>query len=120
MNMKLKGTQTEKNLQAAFAGESQARNKYTYFASKAKKEGFEPIIALDGQEALDKFEANKAELVMLLLDVMMPKIDGFTVCKNIRKISNSNLITPPFSVRKIISYPASNVAIHRVILVGHS
>ncbi len=37
------GTQTEKNLEAAFAGESQARNKYTYFASKAKKEGFEQI-----------------------------------------------------------------------------
>ncbi|MBR0463873.1 MAG: rubrerythrin family protein, partial [Clostridia bacterium] len=37
------GTQTEKNLQAAFAGESQARNKYTYFASKAKKDGFEQI-----------------------------------------------------------------------------
>ena len=40
------GTQTEKNLQAAFAGESQARNKYTYFASKAKKEGYEQISAL--------------------------------------------------------------------------
>lgn len=40
------GTQTEKNLQTAFAGESQARNKYTYFASKAKKEGFEQIAAL--------------------------------------------------------------------------
>ena len=40
------GTQTEKNLWAAFAGESQARNKYTYFASKAKKEGYEPIAAL--------------------------------------------------------------------------
>ncbi len=38
-----KGTQTEKNLMEAFAGESQARNKYTYFASKAKKEGFEQI-----------------------------------------------------------------------------
>ena len=42
----LKGTQTEKNLQAAFAGESQARNKYTYFASAAKKEGYEQISAL--------------------------------------------------------------------------
>lgn len=42
----IKGTQTEKNLQTAFAGESQARNKYTYFASKAKKEGFEQIAAL--------------------------------------------------------------------------
>ena len=39
-------TQTEKNLQAAFAGESQARNKYTYFASTAKKEGYEQIAAL--------------------------------------------------------------------------
>jgi rubrerythrin len=43
MDSKLKGTKTEKNLQAAFAGESQARNKYTYFASAAKKEGFEQI-----------------------------------------------------------------------------
>ena len=43
---KYAGTQTEKNLLAAFAGESQARNKYTYFASKAKKEGFEQISAL--------------------------------------------------------------------------
>ncbi|WP_318718497.1 rubrerythrin [Treponema sp.] len=43
---KYAGTQTEKNLQAAFAGESQARNKYTYFASVAKKEGYEQISAL--------------------------------------------------------------------------
>ena len=43
---KYSGTQTEKNLLEAFAGESQARNKYTYFASKAKKEGFEQIAAL--------------------------------------------------------------------------
>ncbi len=43
---KYAGTQTEKNLEAAFAGESQARNKYTYFASVAKKEGYEQISAL--------------------------------------------------------------------------
>ena len=43
---KYAGTQTEKNLEAAFAGESQARNKYTYFASTAKKEGFEQISTL--------------------------------------------------------------------------
>ena len=43
---KYTGTQTEKNLQAAFAGESQARNKYTYFASVAKKQGYEQIAAL--------------------------------------------------------------------------
>ena len=46
MANKYAGTQTEKNLQAAFAGESQARNKYTYFASAAKKEGFEQIAEL--------------------------------------------------------------------------
>lgn len=44
--MELKGSQTEKNLLAAFAGESQARNRYTYFASAARKEGFEQISAL--------------------------------------------------------------------------
>ena len=42
----LKGTKTEKNLMEAFAGESQARNKYTYFASKARKEGYEQIAAI--------------------------------------------------------------------------
>ncbi len=46
MANKYTGTQTEKNLMAAFSGESEARNKYTYFASKAKKEGFEQIAAL--------------------------------------------------------------------------
>lgn len=44
--MELKGSKTEKNLRAAFAGESEARNKYTYFASVAKKEGYEQIAAL--------------------------------------------------------------------------
>ena len=46
MANKYAGTQTEKNLAAAFAGESEARNKYTYFATKAKKEGYEQIAAL--------------------------------------------------------------------------
>ena len=44
--MDLKGSKTEANLMAAFAGESQARNKYTYYASKAKKEGYEQIAAI--------------------------------------------------------------------------
>ena len=47
--MELKGTKTEKNLMAAFAGESQARNKYTYFASVAKKEGYEQIAAISSR-----------------------------------------------------------------------
>ena len=44
--MELKGSKTEKNLQEAFAGESQARNKYTYFASKARKDGYEAIASI--------------------------------------------------------------------------
>ncbi|MGN0233055.1 MAG: rubrerythrin [Bacteroidaceae bacterium] len=46
MANKYSGTQTEKNLETAFAGESQARNKYTYYASRAKKDGFEQIAAI--------------------------------------------------------------------------
>lgn len=46
MKTKYSGTKTEKNLETAFAGESQARNKYTYFASKAKKDGYEQIAAI--------------------------------------------------------------------------
>ncbi len=55
----LKGTQTEKNLMAAFAGESQARNKYTYFASKAKKEGYEQIAAIFTETADNEKEHAK-------------------------------------------------------------
>ena len=57
--MDLKGSQTEKNLMAAFAGESQARNKYTYFASKAKKEGYEQIAAIFEETALNEKEHAK-------------------------------------------------------------
>lgn len=57
--MDLKGTKTEKNLQAAFAGESQARNKYTYFASVAKKEGYEQIAAIFEQTANNEKEHAK-------------------------------------------------------------
>ncbi|MCQ2083542.1 MAG: rubrerythrin family protein [Bacteroidaceae bacterium] len=59
MKTKYSGTQTEKNLEAAFAGESQARNKYTYFASKAKKEGFEQIAALFEETANNEKEHAK-------------------------------------------------------------
>jgi len=57
--MKLKGTKTEKNLLAAFAGESQARNRYTYFASAAKKEGFEQIAAIFQETADNEKEHAK-------------------------------------------------------------
>ncbi len=58
-NMDLKGTKTEKNLMAAFSGESEARNKYTYFASVAKKEGFEQIAAIFTETANNEKEHAK-------------------------------------------------------------
>lgn len=57
--MKLKGSKTESNLMAAFAGESQARNKYTYYASKAKKEGYEQIAAIFEETANNEKEHAK-------------------------------------------------------------
>ncbi len=57
--MELKGSKTEKNLMAAFAGESQARNKYTYFASVAKKEGYQQIAAIFEQTANNEKEHAK-------------------------------------------------------------
>ena len=57
--MELKGSKTEKNLWYAFAGESQARNKYDYFASKAKKEGYEQIAAIFQETALNEKEHAK-------------------------------------------------------------
>ena len=59
MSKDLKGTKTEANLWAAFAGESQARNKYTYYASKAKKEGFEQISELFTETANQEKEHAK-------------------------------------------------------------
>ena len=52
--MELKGSKTEKNLMTAFAGESQARNKYDYFASRAKKDGYEQIAAIFQETALNE------------------------------------------------------------------
>ena len=64
--MNLKGTETEKNLWTAFAGESQARNKYTYFARKAKKEGYEQIAAIFEETANN--EKEHAKMWFKLLD----------------------------------------------------
>ena len=64
--MELKGSKTEKNLMTAFAGESMARNKYTYFASTAKKEGYEQISAIFLETANN--EKEHAKLWFKLLD----------------------------------------------------
>ncbi len=63
--MELKGSQTEKNILTAFAGESQARNKYTYFATQAKKEGYEQIAAIFTETA-DQEKAHAKSLFKLL------------------------------------------------------
>jgi rubrerythrin len=63
--MKLEGSQTEKNLLAAFAGESQARNKYTYFASVARKEGYEQIAAIFEETAGNEKEHAEVEFKFL-------------------------------------------------------
>lgn len=59
----------------------------TILSGYAKKEGFEPVIALDGVEALDKYLQYENEIAVVLLDVMMPEIDGFEVCRCLRKES---------------------------------
>ncbi len=50
----------------------------------ARKEGFEPVVALDGEEALRQFDEYEPDIAMVLLDVMMPKVDGFEVCRRLR------------------------------------
>ena len=69
--MELKGSKTEKNLMEAFAGESQARNKYTYFASVAKKEGYEQIAAIF-QETADNEKEHAKIWFKLLHDGDVP------------------------------------------------
>jgi DNA-binding response OmpR family regulator len=56
----------------------------------AKKEGYEPVIARDGEDALEKFGQYAPDVI--LLDVMMPKVDGFEVCRRIRAVSNVPII----------------------------
>jgi rubrerythrin len=78
---KLKGTQTEKNLWAAFAGESQARNKYEYFAKEFKKAGYEQIAAIFQETANNEKEHAKREFKYLvklgdLKDHLQTAIDG--------------------------------------------
>ena len=75
--MELKGTKTEKNLMEAFAGESQARNKYTYFASMAKKEGYEQLAAIFEETAGNEKEHAKIWF-KLLCGGAIPDIPRFS------------------------------------------
>ncbi len=77
---KYAGTKTEANLMEAFAGESQARNKYTYFASKAKKEGFEEIAAIFEETANN--EKEHAKIWFKQLEGIGSTIDNLTAAAN--------------------------------------
>ena len=74
--LNLKGTKTEANLQTAFAGESQARNKYTYFASKAKKEGYEQIAAIFLETAENEKEHAKIWFKLLHDDAVPSTVEN--------------------------------------------
>jgi len=78
--MNLKGTKTEKNLMEAFAGESQARNKYTYYASKAKKEGYEQIAAIFEETAGNEKEHAKIWFKLLSGGEVPSTIDNLKDC----------------------------------------
>ena len=90
------GTQTEKNLEAAFAGESQARNKYTYFASRAKKDGYEQIAALFLKTADNEKEHAKmwfkeltesvTRLKTLMLQLTAKTMNGQICTRNLQKL----------------------------------
>ena len=95
-----------------------------------KKEGYETVCAFDGEEALSKWQSEKPDLI--LLDIMMPKLDGIEVCKKIRQSSNvpilmltaraeevdkvlglelgaDDYITKPFSVRELMARVKANI-----------
>ena len=76
--MELKGSKTEQNLMTAFAGESQARNKYTYYASKAKKEGYEQIAALFEETANNEKEHAKIWFKLLHGGEIPTTVDNLT------------------------------------------
>ena len=78
----LKGTKTEKNLMEAFAGESQARNKYTYFSSKAKKEGFEQIAAFFEETANNEKEHAKIWFKLLCGGEIPATVDNLQAAAN--------------------------------------
>ena len=80
--MELKGSKTEENLKTAFAGESQARNKYTYFASKAKKEGYEQIAAIFEETANNEKEHAKIWFKLLEGGAVKSTIENLEAAAN--------------------------------------
>ncbi len=80
--MELKGSKTEQNLMAAFAGESQARNKYTYYASKAKKEGYEQVAAIFEETANNEKEHAKMWFKLLHNDGVPSTIENLKDAAN--------------------------------------
>ena len=94
----LKGTKTEKNLMEAFAGESMARNKYTYFASKAKKDGYQQIAAIFEETAANEKEHAKLWF-KLLCGGAIPSTEENLAAELFRAESYKLLIKPPTGSR---------------------
>ena len=84
----LKGTKTEKNLMEAFAGESQARNKYTYYASKARKEGFNQIADIFEEMGLERAGAPGTTAALAMLNDAVKK-GGVMACSHVGGLSGA-------------------------------
>ena len=100
--MELKGSKTEQNLWAAFAGESQARNKYTYYASKAKKDGYVQIAKIFEETAANEKEHAKIwfKLVDKRRDIASMHLPEFFVSLNNIFVSVMEII--PVSISKLL------------------
>jgi rubrerythrin len=93
--MNLKGSKTEKNLMTAFSGESQARNKYTFFASQAKKEGFVQISNIFTETANN--EKEHAEIWFKLLHDGMP-----TTAENLLEAAAENIMNGQKCIKNLL------------------
>ena len=96
--MELKGSKTEKNLMEAFAGESQARNKYTYFASKAKKEGHIPNMITNFSAPFDKIES--------FLNIVKNDLNGFSISIHVSQWENINELYE--KLERLVNYKKIN------------
>ena len=92
--MELKGSKTEQNLMTAFAGESQARNKYSYYASKAKKDGYEQLAAIFEETANNEKEHAKLWFKWLHdgAVLMVKTMSGLKCIKNLLKLQKKKVL----------------------------
>lgn len=102
----IKGTKTEQNLREAFAGESQARNKYTYYASKARKDGFEQIAAIFEETANNEKEHAKLWFKMLHGNDIPGTLDNLRAAGAIYNVAGVCVFTNYFDAPRSVTLPA--------------